>query len=185
MAAEAGVDSPIQHKSELVAALADAVTVVVEFCERYDVDLDELCVASGFAFIALRDAAVSPDPASVVSPDDTGLLTTDGPQVQRIVLTGGRVTRTGLPGPAAALYVMVTANGLAAKVGALEAAANAPKRLRAVEMKQRMRTPAPDGYPIRLAVVAELDGLVLGVYADDPTTFAVHGEMSTASGATR
>ena len=56
--AEAGVDSPIQHKSELVAALADAVTVVVDFCERYDVDLDELRLASGFAFIALRDAAV-------------------------------------------------------------------------------------------------------------------------------
>lgn len=56
--ADANVDSPIQDKSELVAALADAVTAVVELCERYDVDLDELRLASGFTFIALRDSAV-------------------------------------------------------------------------------------------------------------------------------
>jgi len=56
--AEAGVDSPIQDKSELLAALADAVAAVAELCERYDIDLDELRAASGFAFIALRDAAV-------------------------------------------------------------------------------------------------------------------------------
>jgi len=56
--AEAGVDSPIQDKSALVAALADAVAAVAELGERYDVDLDELGAASGFAFIALRDAAV-------------------------------------------------------------------------------------------------------------------------------
>jgi len=56
--AEAGVDSPIQDKTELLAALADAVETVAELCERYDVDLDELRAASGFAFIALRDAAV-------------------------------------------------------------------------------------------------------------------------------
>ncbi len=56
--AEAGVDSPIQDKRELVAALAEAVADVAELCERYDIDLDELRLASGFAFIALRDAAV-------------------------------------------------------------------------------------------------------------------------------
>jgi type I restriction enzyme, R subunit len=56
--AEAGVDSPIQDKRELVAALATAVTEVVDLCARYDIDLDELRLASGFAFIALRDAAV-------------------------------------------------------------------------------------------------------------------------------
>jgi type I restriction enzyme R subunit len=56
--AEAGVDSPIQDKTELLAALGDAVAEVVEFCERYDVDVDELRMASGFTFIALRDAAV-------------------------------------------------------------------------------------------------------------------------------
>ena len=41
-----------------VATLAEAVTAVVELCERYDVDLDELRGASGFAFIAYRDAAI-------------------------------------------------------------------------------------------------------------------------------
>jgi len=56
--ADANVDSPIQNKSELVAALADAVAVVVELCERFDVDLDDLRLASGFTFIALRDSAV-------------------------------------------------------------------------------------------------------------------------------
>src|SRR5437868_15142101 len=56
--AESGVDSPMQDKSELVAALTAAVTDVVDLCARYDVDLDELRIASGFAFIALRDAAV-------------------------------------------------------------------------------------------------------------------------------
>jgi type I restriction enzyme R subunit len=52
------IGTPIQNKSELVAALADAVRDVVELCERYDVDLDELRLASGFTFIALRDSAV-------------------------------------------------------------------------------------------------------------------------------
>ena len=56
--AEAGVDSPIQDKGSLVAALGAAVVAVVDLCERYDVDLDDLRFASGFAFIALRDAAV-------------------------------------------------------------------------------------------------------------------------------
>jgi type I restriction enzyme R subunit len=56
--AEAGVDSPIQDKTELVAALGEAVEAVIDLCDRYDVDLDELRTASGFAFIALRDAAV-------------------------------------------------------------------------------------------------------------------------------
>jgi len=56
--AEAGVDSPIQDKSELLAALAQSVDYLAEFCERYDVDLDDLRSSSGFTFIALRDAAV-------------------------------------------------------------------------------------------------------------------------------
>jgi type I restriction enzyme, R subunit len=52
------VDSPIADKAELVAALADSIRECAELCERYDVDLDELRVATGFEFIALRDAAV-------------------------------------------------------------------------------------------------------------------------------
>jgi type I restriction enzyme R subunit len=57
-AANADVDTPIQEKTELVSALRNAVAAVAELCERYDVDLDELRSASGFTFIALRDAAV-------------------------------------------------------------------------------------------------------------------------------
>src|SRR3954469_1489613 len=45
--AEAGVDSPIQDKAELLAALADAVDAVIELCDRYDIDVDELRAASG------------------------------------------------------------------------------------------------------------------------------------------
>ncbi len=56
--AEEGVDSPIQDKTELVAALGAAVEALAELAERYDVDLDELRTASGFTFIALRDSAV-------------------------------------------------------------------------------------------------------------------------------
>ena len=50
--------SPIRDKAELLATLAKAVAEAVELCERFDIDLDELRTASGFAFIALRDATV-------------------------------------------------------------------------------------------------------------------------------
>ncbi len=56
--AETDVDTPIQDKHALVEALAQAVTAAIELCERYDVDIDELRLATGFTFIALRDAAV-------------------------------------------------------------------------------------------------------------------------------
>jgi type I restriction enzyme, R subunit len=56
--AEAGGGSPIQDKRQLVTALGEAVEDVVDLCSRYDIDLDELRQASGFAFIALRNAAV-------------------------------------------------------------------------------------------------------------------------------
>jgi len=52
------VDSPIQDKEALVAALAEAIEACAELCERYDIDLDELRIATGFEFIALRDSAV-------------------------------------------------------------------------------------------------------------------------------
>jgi type I restriction enzyme, R subunit len=56
--AEAEIGSPIQDKAALLATLAEAVNAVKGLCERYDIDLDDLQAASGFAFIALRDAAV-------------------------------------------------------------------------------------------------------------------------------
>ena len=57
--ADAGSDAPpILDKAELLVQLATAVADVVELAERYDVDLDEMRTATGFAFIALRNAAV-------------------------------------------------------------------------------------------------------------------------------
>lgn len=52
------VDSPIADKAELVAGLHEAIRECAALCERYDVDLDELRVATAFEFIALRDASV-------------------------------------------------------------------------------------------------------------------------------
>jgi type I restriction enzyme R subunit len=57
-AANAEVDSPIQDKSALVATLAASVTEVAELCAGHGVDLDALWLASGLAFVDLRNAAV-------------------------------------------------------------------------------------------------------------------------------
>ena len=76
--------------------------------------------------------------------------------VRRLRLaTGAR--RPPIEGRTPALYVMVTSDGLAAKVGALESSANAEKRLRRVDAAHRVREPASS--PIRLAVVVELEDL--------------------------
>ncbi len=56
--AEAGVDSPIQDIDALVAALGASIDIVASLCASSGVDLIELRDASGFAHIALRDAAV-------------------------------------------------------------------------------------------------------------------------------
>lgn len=56
-AANTDVDSPIQSKAEMIAALSEAVMAVEQLCDRFDIDLDELWNASGFEFISLRDAA--------------------------------------------------------------------------------------------------------------------------------
>ena len=56
--AEAGVDSPIQDIDALVAALGESIDTVASLCASSGVDLIELRDASGFAHIALRDAAV-------------------------------------------------------------------------------------------------------------------------------
>ncbi len=56
--AEAGGDSPIQDIDALVAALGDAVTTVINLCATSNVDLLALRDASGFAYVAIRDAAV-------------------------------------------------------------------------------------------------------------------------------
>lgn len=67
----------------------------------------------------------------------------------------------GSGGPSSALYLMVTADGRAAKVGACERVDRAEGRLREVERKQRTRSEDEANYPIRLAIVAELNGLAV------------------------
>ena len=92
--AEEGVDSPIQDKGELIAALGSAVTAVSEFCERYDVDLGDLRTASGFAFIALRDAAVE---ALLVDEDVKAEFLATAQRARKLF-------KAVLPDPAAAIY---------------------------------------------------------------------------------
>jgi len=65
--AEPGVDSPIQYIKALVAELGAAIDTVVGFCATNGVDLPALRDASGFAHIALRDAAVE----SLLRDEDT------------------------------------------------------------------------------------------------------------------
>lgn len=48
----------IRDKSSLVAELDDEIGGLVEFCQRWDLDLEALSRADGFEFIAFRDAAV-------------------------------------------------------------------------------------------------------------------------------
>jgi type I restriction enzyme, R subunit len=48
----------IRAKSALIAELDEAVGELVEYCTRWDVDLEALSRAEGFEFIALRDASV-------------------------------------------------------------------------------------------------------------------------------
>ena len=48
----------IRDKSALVAELAEAIAELVEYSERWDVDLEGLARADGFEFIALRDASM-------------------------------------------------------------------------------------------------------------------------------
>jgi type I restriction enzyme R subunit len=48
----------IRDKSALVAELDGELGELLDFCRRWDVDLDALARADGFEFIALRDAAV-------------------------------------------------------------------------------------------------------------------------------
>jgi type I restriction enzyme R subunit len=92
--AEAGVDSPIQDKAELLEALAESVEAVADFCQRYDVDLDELRAASGFTFIALRDAAVE------------ALLVDEEVRTEFLAAAGRarKLFKAILPDPAAAAY---------------------------------------------------------------------------------
>jgi type I restriction enzyme, R subunit len=48
----------IREKSELVGELEQEIADLVEYAQRWDVDLDALARADGFEFIALRDASI-------------------------------------------------------------------------------------------------------------------------------
>jgi len=92
--AEAGVDSPIQDIDALVDALGEAIDTVTHLCARQGVDLPALRDASGFAHIALRDAAVE---ALLVDEDTrTGFLA--AARVAR------KLFKALLPDPAAAAH---------------------------------------------------------------------------------
>ena len=68
--------------------------------------------------------------------------------------------RPRIDGRLPAVYVMVLADGQGAKVGALEAAANAPVRLKRVQEAHRRREPGA-AYPMRLVVVLEIADLAI------------------------
>jgi hypothetical protein len=83
--------------------------------------------------------------------------------VLRVVLPTCRFT-PALDGPSAALYVIVAAHGRLAKVGALESADNVQRRLRRVERDHRTRDDDPEAHPLRVVLVGEIEGLVVGGY---------------------
>ncbi len=92
--AEAGVDSPIQDIDALVDALGDAIDTVIELCSSHGVDLPGLRDASGFAHIALRDAAIE---ALLVDEDTrTGFLAA--------ARRARKIFKALLPDPAAAAH---------------------------------------------------------------------------------
>ena len=55
---DAGIDSPIRPKDDLIAELDVALAEVTEFCEANDIDLADMEAAQGFEFVALQKAAV-------------------------------------------------------------------------------------------------------------------------------
>ena len=92
--AESGLDTAIQDLDALVGALGEAIETVVSLCSAKGVDLPALRDASGFAHIALRDAAVE---ALLVDEDTrTGFLAA--------ARLARRIFKALLPNPAAATH---------------------------------------------------------------------------------
>ena len=54
----AAIDSPIRPKAELIVELNAALNEIIDFCDKHDIDLQDLERAQGFEFIALQKAAV-------------------------------------------------------------------------------------------------------------------------------
>ena len=55
---DAGIDSPIRPKDDLIAELEVALAEVTEFCDANDIDLADMEAAQGFEFVALQKATV-------------------------------------------------------------------------------------------------------------------------------
>jgi len=92
--AEAGVDSPIQDVDALVAQLGQAIAEVIGYCASHGVDLEAMRDASGFAHIALRDAAVE---TLLVDEETRTTFLTSARQVRKLF-------KALLPDPAAAAH---------------------------------------------------------------------------------
>ena len=110
---EQGVEI-IRDKSALVGELEDELGELVEFAERWDVDLDALARAEGFEFIALRDASIE-------------ALLIDDVTRRAYLERSDRVRRLFaaiLPDPAAVAHVRVVgvARNLAETIRSLDAA---------------------------------------------------------------
>jgi hypothetical protein len=72
---------------------------------------------------------------------------------------------------------MVAADGRSAKIGACERASNAEMRLRRVEGAHRKRHPVDGVFPLAIAVVAEIEGLVVsGDDGEDMWSITTHLE---------
>jgi len=88
------VDSPIEIKDALVAALAEAVANVKTLCSDHGIDLDALWRASGFEFISKRDEATE---LLIADPDTRTEFMTAARQARKLF-------KAVLPDPAAAKH---------------------------------------------------------------------------------
>lgn len=109
-----GASKVIREKATLTVELDDAVVDLVEYCARWDVDLDALSRAEGFEFIALRDASVE------------ALLIEDATRRAYLELSDQvrRLFAAVLPDPAAGAHARLVgvARNVAAKIRSLDGA---------------------------------------------------------------
>jgi type I restriction enzyme, R subunit len=92
--ADGGSDTPIQSKESLVGELASAIARCAEFCEAYDIDLDDLIAARGFEFINLRNHAVE----ALLHDDERR------EEFQALARHARKLFKAVLPDPAASTY---------------------------------------------------------------------------------
>ena len=107
-----GGDDIIRDKSALVAELEEEIAALVEYSQRWDVDLEALAGADGFEFIAIRDASME---ALLVEDVTRRAYLERSDRVRRLFAAI-------LPDPAASEYVRLVgvARNLAEKVRSLD-----------------------------------------------------------------